>query len=46
MLSGPSIVPNPIETAAIRELRIRLLPFLFALYVVAFIDRSTWDLRR
>jgi hypothetical protein len=46
MLSGPSIVSNPIETAAIGKLRIRLLPFLFALYVVAFIDRSTWDLRR
>ena len=28
-----------IETAAIRKLRMRLLPFLFALYVVAFIDR-------
>jgi ACS family tartrate transporter-like MFS transporter len=30
---------NAIETAPIRKLRIRLLPFLFALYVVAFIDR-------
>src|SRR5579864_4175838 len=39
MVSGPSIVSNPIETATIRKLRIRLLPFLFALYVVAFIDR-------
>jgi ACS family tartrate transporter-like MFS transporter len=28
-----------IEAATIRKLRIRLLPFLFALYVVAFIDR-------
>jgi len=33
------MVSNPIETATIRKLRIRLLPFLFALYVVAFIDR-------
>jgi ACS family tartrate transporter-like MFS transporter len=39
MLSAPSIVSNPIETETIRNLRIRLLPFLFALYVVAFIDR-------
>src|SRR5580658_1045489 len=38
-VSGPKIASNPIETATIRKLRIRLLPFLFALYVVAFIDR-------
>ena len=30
---------NPIEAAAIRKLRIRLLPLLFVLYVVAFLDR-------
>jgi MFS transporter, ACS family, tartrate transporter len=34
-----SMVSNPIETATLRKLRIRLLPFLLALYVVAFIDR-------
>jgi ACS family tartrate transporter-like MFS transporter len=39
MASGPSIGSNPIETATIRKLRIRLLPFLFALFAVAFIDR-------
>src|SRR5216683_376155 len=39
MASAPSIISNPIETATIRKLRMRLLPFLFALYVVAFIDR-------
>jgi MFS transporter, ACS family, tartrate transporter len=39
MASASSTVSNPIETATIRKLRIRLLPFLFALYVVAFIDR-------
>ena len=39
MVSLPSMVSNPIETATLRKLRIRLLPFLFALYVVAFIDR-------
>jgi len=39
MASAPGIISNPIETATIRKLRMRLLPFLFALYVVAFIDR-------
>jgi MFS transporter, ACS family, tartrate transporter len=39
MASVPGIVSNAIETATIRKLRIRLLPFLFALFVVAFIDR-------
>ena len=39
MASAPSTVSNPIERATIRKLRIRLLPFLFALFVVAFIDR-------
>ena len=39
MPSVPSIVSTAIEAATIRKLRIRLLPFLFALFVVAFIDR-------
>src|SRR6516162_6804654 len=39
MVSGPGMVSNPIETATLRKLRTRLLPFLFALYVVAFVDR-------
>src|SRR5580700_5074524 len=39
MASALGIVSNPIEAATIRKLRIRLLPFLFALFVVAFIDR-------
>jgi MFS transporter, ACS family, tartrate transporter len=39
MVSPSSIVSNPNEPATLRKLRIRLLPFLFALYVVAFIDR-------
>jgi MFS transporter, ACS family, tartrate transporter len=30
---------DPRESATIRKIKIRLLPFLFALYVVAFIDR-------
>jgi MFS transporter, ACS family, tartrate transporter len=39
MVGAPNIVSNLIEVATIRKLRIRLLPFLFVLYVVAFIDR-------
>ncbi len=39
MMSSPRVASNLIETATIRKLRIRLLPFLFALYVIAFIDR-------
>jgi ACS family tartrate transporter-like MFS transporter len=39
MVSSPKIASNPIETATIRKLRIRLLPFLFVLFMVAFIDR-------
>ena len=38
-MSGPNMDSNLIERTTIRKLRIRLLPFLFALYVVAFIDR-------
>jgi len=34
-----SVASNRIETTTIRTLRIRLLPFLFALFVLAFIDR-------
>jgi ACS family tartrate transporter-like MFS transporter len=33
------VASSPVEAATIRKLWIRLLPFLFALYVVAFIDR-------
>jgi len=38
-MSSPSSVSALIETGAIRKLRIRLLPFLFVLFVLAFIDR-------
>ena len=44
MVSSPKIPSNPIEPATIRKLRIRLLPFLFALFGVAFITESTWGL--
>jgi MFS transporter, ACS family, tartrate transporter len=39
MLSSLSRASNSIEAATIRKLRIRLLPFLFVLFVLAFIDR-------
>lgn len=36
---SPSIACNSIEATTIRKLRIRLLPFLLVLFVLAFIDR-------
>src|SRR5215472_17618437 len=39
MMSSSGSASALIETAAIRKLRIRLLPFLFVLFVLAFIDR-------
>jgi MFS transporter, ACS family, tartrate transporter len=39
MVNSPSIRSKAFEKAIIRKLRIRLLPFLLILYVVAFLDR-------
>src|SRR5215471_3592655 len=39
MVSSPGTVSSLKETATVRKIQFRLLPFLFALYVVAFIDR-------
>jgi len=39
MTNDESTASHPIEAAVIRKLRIRLLPPLFVLYVVAFLDR-------
>jgi MFS transporter, ACS family, tartrate transporter len=39
MRSDPSMAANSIEAATIRKLRSRLLPLLFVLFVLAFIDR-------
>ncbi len=39
MRDSSAIASDPMEAATIRQLKIRLLPFLFALFVVAFIDR-------
>jgi ACS family tartrate transporter-like MFS transporter len=39
MKSDPSTAANSIEVVTMRKLRIRLLPLLFVLFVLAFIDR-------
>lgn len=39
MTSGQPIAPSSIETRTIRKLRVRIVPFLFLLYIVAFLDR-------
>ena len=39
MVGSLDIASEPMEAATIRKLRIRLLPFLFVLFVLAFIDR-------
>src|ERR1700751_3620322 len=39
MVSSPGTVSSLKEAATVRKIQIRLLPFLFVLYVVAFIDR-------
>jgi ACS family tartrate transporter-like MFS transporter len=39
MASGPAVAPGAIEATAIRKLRRRIIPFVFVLFVIAFIDR-------
>lgn len=39
MANGDDLVANPMEAALVRKLKISLLPFLFVLFVLAFIDR-------
>jgi sugar phosphate permease len=34
------VASSPVEAATIRKLRVRLLPFLFILFAIAFIDRT------
>jgi MFS transporter, ACS family, tartrate transporter len=36
---GCDVVANPMEAAVVKKLKIRLLPLLFVLFVLAFIDR-------
>ena len=40
MSDNPVIAPSSFEERTIPKLRIRLIPFLFLLYVVAFLDRT------
>src|SRR5215467_4436381 len=40
MSDRPLIVPPSFEETTIPKLRVRLIPFLFLLYVVAFLDRT------
>jgi ACS family tartrate transporter-like MFS transporter len=37
--SGPAIAPISIEQQTMRKLKIRILPFILLLYIVAFLDR-------
>ena len=39
MAAGQAVAPISSETATIRKLRLRILPFVFLLYVVSFLDR-------
>jgi MFS transporter, ACS family, tartrate transporter len=40
MSNGPALPPVSIETKTIHKLQVRIIPFLFLLYVVAFLDRT------
>jgi MFS transporter, ACS family, tartrate transporter len=37
--TSPALLPTEIEPRTIRKLQIRILPLVFALYVIAFLDR-------
>jgi ACS family tartrate transporter-like MFS transporter len=37
--SGQPIAPSSIEARTIRKLQIRIIPFIFLLYVIAYLDR-------
>jgi ACS family tartrate transporter-like MFS transporter len=39
MTSGQPIAPSSIEARTIRKVRTRILPFLFLLYIICFLDR-------
>lgn len=39
MSFAPSILPSSLESTVIRKIRIRILPFLFLLYIICFLDR-------
>ena len=39
MATSPALAPTDMETRTIRRLRSRIIPFVFVLYVIAFLDR-------
>jgi MFS transporter, ACS family, tartrate transporter len=39
MMNTPVIAPAAIEASTIHKLRMRIIPFVFVLYVIAFLDR-------
>src|SRR5881409_85858 len=39
MTSGQPIAPSFIEARTIRKIRIRIIPFIFLLYIICFLDR-------
>lgn len=39
IVRGQRIAPSSVESRTIRKLQIRIIPFLFLLYVVAYLDR-------
>jgi ACS family tartrate transporter-like MFS transporter len=40
MATSPAVAPTDIETRTIRKLRTRILPFVFVLFVINFLDRA------
>ena len=39
MSASPAVAPNTIEATTLRKLRTRIIPFVFVLFVIAFVDR-------
>jgi MFS transporter, ACS family, tartrate transporter len=39
MMTSPAVAPAAIEARTIHKLRMRIIPFVFVLYVIAFLDR-------
>jgi len=40
MMTSPEVAPDAIESRTIRKLRTRIIPFVFVLFVVNFLDRA------
>src|SRR5215471_6062220 len=39
MFSAPALAPSPIEATTIRKVRTHIIPFVFVLFVINFVDR-------